>query len=297
LAAMTKHMLPSDPQRAKLIEVDSIASQIAQCETDEQTRRAAVMYCLRSSIEGFPPKLVSNRRRLLACIDVEDHDHDEIAHASLFLFDDILIVAKRQNSSIGGKALAGLDALERSGGIIPNLMSSRSIKKATMSFKGFVELSDVSATSVGPACSGLNLYFSTIPTFDSSTLDRWSKSFRSLHVVLPPRSPGLDPIATSDLRQSFLDTLWEAQARVREKHGRSILLGRPEEVMEDRKGVIERARVYWNVYERRAYLGEPCKVDLCRSMVQQFPYLIRTLAQSCSAHRFTRDGGPNSLRR
>jgi protein ECT2 len=131
-----------------------------------------------------------------------------------------------------------------------------------MSFKGFVEITDVSATLAGPSCNGLHLYFSTMPTFDSSTLDRCSKSFRSLHVVQPPRIPGLDPIATTELRRRFLENLWEAQARIRGNHGRSIILGRPEEVMEDKKGVVERARVYWNVYERRAYLGEPCKVSL-----------------------------------
>jgi protein ECT2 len=122
---MIKHMLPSDPQRTKLIEADAIANQIALCETDEQTRRAAVMYCLHSTIDGFPPKLISNRRHLLDSIDVEDHDNDEIAHASLFLFDDILIIAKRQNTGMSGKVLAGLDNLERSGGTLPNLLASR----------------------------------------------------------------------------------------------------------------------------------------------------------------------------
>lgn len=258
---MIKYMLHSDPQRAMLIEADGLASQIALCETDEQTKRAAVMYCLHSSIEDFPPKLISNRRRLLDCIDVEDHDNEEITHSTLFLFDDILIVAKRPNSSVGGKALAGLDTLEKSGGILPNLMSSRNQKKGSMIFKGYVNITDVSATLVGPSCSGMHLYFSTIPTFESPALDRWTKSFRSLHVVQPPRSPGLDPTVTTELRQGFLDALWEAQARARETNGRSIILGRPEETLEDKRGVTERARVYWNVYERRAYLGEPNKVS------------------------------------
>jgi hypothetical protein len=51
---MVKHMSPSDPQRAKLIEADEVASNIALCETDEQTKRATVMYSLERSIEGFP---------------------------------------------------------------------------------------------------------------------------------------------------------------------------------------------------------------------------------------------------
>lgn len=50
---MITHMNLNDPQRAKLIEADSIASKIAMCEADEQTIRAGVMYCLSNSIEGF----------------------------------------------------------------------------------------------------------------------------------------------------------------------------------------------------------------------------------------------------
>jgi hypothetical protein len=43
-----------DPQRDKLIEADEIATKIASCETDEQTKRAALMHCLERAVEGFP---------------------------------------------------------------------------------------------------------------------------------------------------------------------------------------------------------------------------------------------------
>jgi protein ECT2 len=43
-----------DSQREKLIEADELASKIASCETDEQTKRAALMHCLERSVEGFP---------------------------------------------------------------------------------------------------------------------------------------------------------------------------------------------------------------------------------------------------
>ena len=48
-----KLMAPTDPQLVKLIEADEITSEIALAETDEQTKRAAIMYCLSSTI-GFP---------------------------------------------------------------------------------------------------------------------------------------------------------------------------------------------------------------------------------------------------
>lgn len=69
---MVKHMPLHDPQRAKLVEADEIASKIALAETDEQTKRAAIMYCISSSVDDFPPNLISHSRKFIDCIDVED---------------------------------------------------------------------------------------------------------------------------------------------------------------------------------------------------------------------------------
>ncbi len=41
---MIKHMASNDPQRAKLIEADELASKIALAEPDEETKRAAIFY-------------------------------------------------------------------------------------------------------------------------------------------------------------------------------------------------------------------------------------------------------------
>jgi protein ECT2 len=59
-AVMLKYMDPSDPQRAKLIEADEAASKIAQAETDDQTRRAAVMIGLERSVDDFPVRILAN---------------------------------------------------------------------------------------------------------------------------------------------------------------------------------------------------------------------------------------------
>lgn len=58
---MLKYMDPSDPQRAKLIEADDAASKIAQAETDDQTKRAAVMIGLERSVDDFPVRFCTNR--------------------------------------------------------------------------------------------------------------------------------------------------------------------------------------------------------------------------------------------
>lgn len=158
---MIKLMAPHDPQRAKLLEADEIASKIAQAETDEQTKRAAIMYCLGATVEDFPPALISNSRRFVDCIDVEDVVSDTVAplassvsgpalgnlHCTLFLFDDKLMIVKRPgNGEKGGRMLSGLhdlDKLAKSGGLPMGL------KKSGMVCKGVVDITDVVITDVG----------------------------------------------------------------------------------------------------------------------------------------------------
>jgi protein ECT2 len=155
---MIKRMAPDDPQRAKLIEADEIASKIALAETDEQTKRAQVMYCLSATIDSFPPALISNSRRFVDCIDVEDVIFDsgsgsgnqsqasDSLHCSLFLFDDKLLIVKRPgHGEKGARALTGindLDKLTKSG-------NKHGVKKSGMSSKGVVEVIDVVVTDVG----------------------------------------------------------------------------------------------------------------------------------------------------
>lgn len=51
---MVKSMAMSDPQRAKLVEATEIASAIASCEKDDNTKRMIVMSGLARVMEGFP---------------------------------------------------------------------------------------------------------------------------------------------------------------------------------------------------------------------------------------------------
>jgi hypothetical protein len=160
---MIKRMPPGDSQRAKLLEAVEVASKIALAEVDEETRRASVMFCLRTTIDGFPPGLISNSRRLIDYIDVEDMFLEglpstsagggsstlEPLHCTLFLFDDKLMIVKRSgNGEKSGQVLAGLDQLEQiaKGSGVPS-----GLKKNGMSCKGVVDLTDVVATDVGGA--------------------------------------------------------------------------------------------------------------------------------------------------
>ncbi len=165
---MIKLMSPDDPQRIKLMEADECAARIAQAETDEQTRRRTIMYCLERSIEGFPPNLISNNRTFVDSIDVDDiPDMGGIPFPSgnesgvnaaplpctLFLFDDRLLIVKRPTQTVPGRTLSGLDEMDkamRTGGLPIN------IKKGSMTCKGAVDITDLVATDVGGAGMYLN---------------------------------------------------------------------------------------------------------------------------------------------
>ncbi|TFY76656.1 hypothetical protein EWM64_g7356 [Hericium alpestre] len=226
---MTKRMHPGDTQRAKLIEADEIASKIAHAEADEETKRATILNCLSSSIEGFPVNLISAKRRFIDFIDVQDTLADayssasssaplETLHCSLVLFDDKLLIIKRPgNGEKSGRALAGMDHLDKvtKGGFLPF-----GTRKSGMSCKGVFDISEVAATDVGG--SDFHLYLE-VPPEDQT--DRWAgRPFRALSVVFPPAPIGLNPTRTETEKKRFLEKLWHAQAQCRTKSGNSVVL-------------------------------------------------------------------------
>ncbi|KAH7914399.1 hypothetical protein BJ138DRAFT_1143943 [Hygrophoropsis aurantiaca] len=266
---MVKYMAPGDPQRAKLIEADEIASKIALAETDEQTKRATIMYCLSATVEGFPPGLISNSRRFIDCIDVEDVTMDgpinsastsnlsmNSLHCTLFLFDDKLMIVKRPgNGEKSGRWLAGLDEIDKlaKSGSLPLGM-----KKSGMIYKGVVELPDISAADVGDA--DFHMYLENPPQDQG---ERWSgRSFRALSVVFPPSPVNLDPTRTAMEKERFLDNLWNAQAKYRTRMGQSVVLCADEREVESRGGRTTLARTYFNVYQRTAFLQESKKTKI-----------------------------------
>ncbi|KZT60783.1 hypothetical protein CALCODRAFT_84865 [Calocera cornea HHB12733] len=269
---MLEKMDPSDQQRAKLSEACDCANKVALCEADDPTKRAAIMYRLERSIEGFPPGLISSNRRFIDCIDVEDLLIDSSSqsssgssgyqsssnsatgnlHCTLFLFDDTLMIVKRP-SSTPGRSLAGLDDLEKATQM--PLAGSRSKVKPQMSCKGVLDVLDIVGTDPG----GPNMHiFLEKPPHDQT--DRWQgRPFRSYAVVVPPAPIGFDPITTQDRKQRFLNSLWVCQAEYRTRQGRSAVRYMPEREVDTVRNKTTFARTYFNVYHRTAYLGEPKK--------------------------------------
>ncbi|KAG0709787.1 hypothetical protein DFH29DRAFT_885797 [Suillus ampliporus] len=267
---MIKYMASGDPQRAKLVEADEIASKIALAETDEQTKRAAIMHCLNATVDGFPPGLISISRRFIDCIDVNDIVQDgptsasasvssialNVLHCTLFLFDDKLMIVKRPgNGEKSGRSLAGLDdvgKLAKIGGL------PLGMKKSGLSCKGVIDLPDIVAVDLGGA--DFHIYIENPPQDQS---DRWSgRSFRSLSAVFPPAPVNLDPTRTANEKERFLENLWNAQAKYRTRSGQSVVLCADEREVESRGGKVCTARTYFNVYQRTAFLQEPKKTKI-----------------------------------
>jgi hypothetical protein len=163
-------VLPADSHNTPfLVAAIETASRIAHCETSEAARRAATMWGLSRAIDDFPPSLYSSSRYFIDCIDCVDvpipssssfRDSPAMSQSTglqerltctLFLFSDVVVIAKRNPGLTGGKALAGLDdltvldrAFASSGRTTPSKMRNRS-----MTFKGSVPLANICATDLG----------------------------------------------------------------------------------------------------------------------------------------------------
>ncbi|ORX38894.1 hypothetical protein BD324DRAFT_296964 [Kockovaella imperatae] len=180
---------------------------------------------------------------------------------TLFLFDDKIMVVKRQASALSGRKITGLDdvqALVRSGGGVA-VLDKQTAKKDKLSFRGIVDVSDVVAVDAG---SGDFQLFLERPPVGFG--EKWSgRPLRLYSTVQPPFGVGLDPVACRQDKLRFLENLWSAQARARTKvlpsdsdaKAPSQILAQKGETGLDNAGEpFSRARLYWNVWKRRDWI-------------------------------------------
>lgn len=172
-------------------------------------------------------------------------------HCTLFLFNDRLIIVKRPNAQSSGRALSGLNEIDKL--IRTNAIRNR--KKSTLSMKGVIDVVELAATDVGG--SEFHIYLESPP---QDQTDRWSgRPFRSLQVVLPP-SANLDPTLLLQAKNRFLENLWRAQALYRAESGKCATLRSQELDVENHAGRLTKATAFYNIYERKSYLTEAKKV-------------------------------------
>ncbi|KAK0567848.1 hypothetical protein OC844_000049 [Tilletia horrida] len=184
IAELSSFMLrPTDDAQLLLIrKAMSTIDDIAMCEADDKTKKAAVLWSFSRNIDGFPPSLISAKRDFIDCIDVDDFPLDAsvstnaglfspsstaapfspqtpgLANTSgssrpmpctLFLFDDRLVIAKRASSSTCGRRAVGLEDLTKLASAMKWNPEGSADKRIELGFRGVVDLMDLIATDMG----------------------------------------------------------------------------------------------------------------------------------------------------
>ncbi|WWD21038.1 hypothetical protein CI109_105519 [Kwoniella shandongensis] len=152
-------------------------------------------------------------------------------HCSLFLFDDKLMIVKRQSSSVSGRKVTGTDDVQklvRTGGGVA-VIDKHNVKKDKLSFRGEVDVLDVIASDIGGG-------------------------------VHPPYAVSLDPYATKRDKSRFVQNLWAAQALARAKllpkHVRAVprvLMSAEEVELEAAGDPFGRAKCFWDVWDKNVW--------------------------------------------
>lgn len=278
---LIRNLSCTDPNRSRLEQAVVLAGRIASCEVDDKTKRAAVLWSFSRCVDGFPAGLISVHRQFIDCIDVDDfpidvlgpaamntllspgsastQNHYRTIHCTLFLFDDVIAVAKRASSASCGRSLVGLDDLNKLADQMKTFTERSAILKSPpkveLGFRGLIDISGVRAVDMGGP--DFQLMFTRPPTHISG--EKWAgRPVRQYATIDALSDQGPDPSMARQEKQRFLENLWRAQAlyktREHRSHVRSQVL--PSTLSNDKVRRI----VYYNVYGRRSYLAEPYKV-------------------------------------
>ncbi|UZJ51544.1 hypothetical protein CBS101457_000864 [Exobasidium rhododendri] len=281
LDGLVKNLPASDPNRSKLEEAIVLASRIANCEVDDKTKRAAVLWSFARNVEGFPAGLISVHRQFIDCIDVDDFPIEVLGpaamntllspgssaasspsyrtlHCTLFLFDDIVVITKRASVSTRGRTLIGLDDLDRLADQMKTFTerssTSRVNQRFELGFRGMIELADVQAIDIGGP--DFQIAMAKGPSHISG--EKWSSRLVRQYATVDALSlRGPDPAVARTEKYRFLENLWRAQALVKAKDFRSHVRSSIIPASCDKEKI--RRVIYWNVYSRRPYLTEARK--------------------------------------
>jgi hypothetical protein len=263
---MVKHLASDDPLLPVVTEASELAANIARDEAGELARKAAEMHTVASAIVGFPPELINPSRHYVSCIDVKDvplpqamtigpttitapsslPSSSNVLHATLFLFSDLVVVAKRPTSDTS-RALVGLD---RNGSVTATTGSPASPRKNSfrtsgLQFRGAFRLSDVTAVDEG---SSLGLHLEDPPSELSA---RWNGR------------PARRFLADANEKRAFLLKFWTAQGLQRKRRETTVLQTSTTKLAIDAGMGSESddAHVFFTVYLAPDWLREADKVS------------------------------------
>ncbi|KAK0554988.1 hypothetical protein OC846_001845 [Tilletia horrida] len=228
IAELSSYMLrPSDEDQLTLMQkAMTTIDDIAQCEADDKTKKAAALWSFSRNVDGFPPSLISVKREFIDCIDVDDFPLDQAASSNpglfsptstagpfspqtpapanlsssgrpvpctLFLFDDRLVIAKRASSATCGRRAVGLEDLTRLAAVMKWNPEGSMDKRVELGFRGVVDLMDFAVTDLGGA--DFQLVMARPPTQVSG--DKWTnrlvRNYTTSDYVNAPGAGGSAP--------------------------------------------------------------------------------------------------------
>ncbi|GAA5850949.1 hypothetical protein JCM8547_009139 [Rhodosporidiobolus lusitaniae] len=262
---MAFYLPPDDPNVEPLQIAAGILSDICSMQVDDATKRAAVFWSLKETIDGFPDAMVGFDRRFLGCLDADEiieiaDSRPTTLRCTLFLFNDTLLIAKRPSVDKPGKLHCGLDDLDRLVGLYQtshlsssqaNLLGSpKKLRKGIFGFRGLVPLSDVVAVDLGTPSSSENPEFGLVfdhPPADQS--ERWNGRPARRFVVASTYAPDVKrpekEVWLGQVAEAVLHAKLRAGARLAVKGRRNWEEG----------GAGDSTVVYWAVWDRRTWEG------------------------------------------
>ncbi|GAA5826318.1 hypothetical protein JCM11251_007252 [Rhodosporidiobolus azoricus] len=276
LDPMAFYLPPDDPNVAPLQDAAAILTDICSMRVDDATKRAAVFWSLRETIDCFPDTMIDSDREFVGCIDADEiievaDSRPTTLRCTLFLFNDYLLIAKRPSGDKTGKVCTGLDDIERlltlyqtshlSSTQASLLGSPKKLRKGILGFRGLVDLSEVVAVDLGnsspsslssstssPTSPEFGLVFDHPPTDQS---ERWCGRPARKFVVANTYAPDVRRPEKEVWLTKFAETI--LQGRLRNGARKAV---RGKRVWEDGSG-LDSTEVYWAVWDRRTWESLP----------------------------------------
>ncbi|WFD41394.1 hypothetical protein MPSI1_000021 [Malassezia psittaci] len=209
-----KELSPSSEQYHRLHEANSLAGRIASRDSNDATRRSAILWSCSQQIDKFPFDLATSRRELLGCIDVEERTPEtqtgvlnvfgsvlgrkRSSNYALLIFDDILLLSQKHSNTPTHQILQVqnpeklIDSMQNR-----QAQSSSAPKKYELTYEGQIDLSQLLATGLDGSQARL-AFFSQLRGSHNKSMTRIFSD--------------ADPSQNLPRMSLFLDCLWKAQA-------------------------------------------------------------------------------------
>ncbi|GAA5912911.1 hypothetical protein JCM6882_009511 [Rhodosporidiobolus microsporus] len=272
LDPMAFYLPPDDPNVEPLQQAAAILTDICSMQVDDATKRAAIFWSLKETIDGFPDAMVGFDREFVGCIDADEiievaDSRPTTLRCTLFLFNDTLLIAKRPSGEKPGKSYTGLDDLDRlltlyqtshlSSTQASLLGSPKKLQRRALGFRGIVNLSEVVAVDLGSSPSGSSSSSSSPDfglMFDHPPMDqseRWCGRPARKFVVASTYAPDVRRPEKEAWLTRFAETV--SQGKLRAGASKAV---RGKRVWEE-SGAMDSTEVYWAVWKRRAWESLP----------------------------------------